>query len=262
MNKKTKILLSIMIVSLSALVVPPRRHNDIIEASIRTQEEKTEIITCPFKGISKTTFELLEDTLQPSIVERENDELYVPHNINKYEIINTKVNATIIDMDEEMTGIATISDNKEYFIAYKEIVDKYSYIIDPPETIYDCFTEDELNMFFRVVQAEIGDEYSFDQKCNVASVILNRIDHYKFSDKMFEILTPDQFETINNKRYKNVKISEDAVLACEYVFVFGDTTNGALFFDSNNTLKYNFLFNDGTHNFYGLIEEQKKWTQN
>ena len=105
------------------------------------------------------------------------------------------------------------------------------------------------------MQAEIGDEYSFEQKCNVASVVLNRINHYKFSDKMFEILTPDQFETIKNERYKNVIVSEDTVLACEYVFMFGDTTDGALFFDSNNTLKYKFLFNDGAHNFYGLREE-------
>ena len=54
---------------------------------------------------------------------------------------------------------------------------------------------------------KFGDEYSFEQKCNVASVVLNRINHYKFSDKMFEILTPDQFETISNGRYKKVKES-------------------------------------------------------
>ena len=161
----------------------------------------------------------------------------------------------IIAMDKDMQAIDMVSDKKEYFIAYKEIVDKYSYILDPPETIYDYFTEDELNMFFCVVQAEIGDEYSFEQKCNVASVILNRINHYKFSDEMFEILTPDQFETISNGRYKTVEVSEDTILACEYVFMFGDTTDGALFFDSNNALRYKFLFNDGAHNFYGLREE-------
>ena len=109
-------------------------------------------------------------------------------------------------------------------------------------------------MFFRVVQAEIGDGYSFEQKCNVASVVLNRIDHYRFSDEMFEILTPDQFETISNGKYKEVEVSEDTILACEYVFMFGDTTNSALFFDSNNTLNYKFLFYDGAHNFYTLYE--------
>lgn len=255
MNRKSKILLSVMIVSLSALVVPTWGRNNIIEASIHTQEETTEVITYPFEGISKATYKLLEDTLQPSVEKRENESLYVPQNINKYEIINTKVNVAIIDMDEEMTGIATISDNKEYFIAYKEIVDKYSYIIDPPETIYDYFTEKELNLLFHVVQAEVGDEYSFEQKVNVANVIFNRLEHEKFPDTLSEILVYDQFSTIADGRYKRVDVSDDTILACEYAFIFQDTTNSNLFFDSNNTLKYQFVMNDGAHNFYTLKGE-------
>lgn len=105
------------------------------------------------------------------------------------------------------------------------------------------------------VQAEIGDEYSFEQKCNVASVIFNRLEHEKFENELLEILTEDQFETIRNGRYKKVAISEDTILAVEYVFQIEDTTNGCLFFDSNNALKYEFVFNDMAHNFYKLREE-------
>ena len=176
--------------------------------------------------------------------------------LSEIEKLNNEVDAAIENMNVEMAEIESIENKKEWFIAYKEIIDRYSYILDPPEGIYDYYTDEELDMFFRVVQAEIGDEYTFEQKCNVASVILNRIEHYKFSDEMLEILTPQQFETVKNGSYKNVKVSEDTILACEYVFMIEDTTDGCLFFDSNKALNYEFVFNDGTHNFYKLKQEE------
>ena len=176
--------------------------------------------------------------------------------LSEIEKLNNEVDAAIENMNVEMAEIESIENKKEWFIAYKEIVDRYSYILDPPEGIYDYYTDEELDMFFRVVQAEIGDEYTFEQKCNVASVILNRIEHYKFSDEMLEILTPQQFETVKNGSYKNVKVSEDTILACEYVFMIEDTTDGCLFFDSNKALNYEFVFNDGIHNFYKLKQEE------
>ena len=176
--------------------------------------------------------------------------------LSEIEKLNNEVDAAIENMNVEMAEIESIENKKEWFIAYKEIVDRYSYILDPPEGIYDYYTDEELDMFFRVVQAEIGDEYTFEQKCNVASVILNRIEHYKFSDEMLEILTPQQFETVKNGSYKNVKVSEDTILACEYVFMIEDTTDGCLFFDSSKALNYEFVFNDGTHNFYKLKQEE------
>lgn len=170
-------------------------------------------------------------------------------------IEEAKIETAINLMNKDMEAINSIEDRKEWFVAYKSIVDKYSYILDPPLTIYDFYNDSELNMLFCVVQAEIGDEYSFEQKCNVASVIFNRIDNDKFPNTMFEVLTSDQFETISNGRYKNVEVSEETILACEYAFQIEDTTGGCLFFDSNNTLNYWFIFNDGAHNYYRLKEE-------
>ena len=100
------------------------------------------------------------------------------------------------------------------------------------------------------MQAEIGDEYLFEPKVNVASVIFNRLDHKKFPNTLSKILTPDQFSTISNGSYKEVEVSEDTILACEYAFQIEDTTNGCLFFDSNNALNYQFVFHDNAHNFY------------
>lgn len=169
----------------------------------------------------------------------------------KFEIDNA-----IEEMNYEMTEIETITDKKEWFIAYKSIIEEYSYIIDPPETIYEYFTEEELDLLFHVVQAEIGDEcYSFEQKANVASVVFNRLYHEKFPDALSEILVYDQFSPISNGRYKEVEVAEDTILACEYAFEIEDTTDGCLFFDSNNALNYQFVFDDGAHNFYKYRED-------
>lgn len=149
-------------------------------------------------------------------------------------LVYNPIKDSIKDMQKEMQQIEHIKDKKEWFIEYKKIISKYSNTIDPPETIYDYYTIDELNFIFRVVQAEIGDEYSFIEKCNVASVIFNRIENKEFGNNVNEILTSDQFSTIKNKKYLNVEISEDTILACEYAFMIEDTTDGCLYFESGN----------------------------
>ena len=166
------------------------------------------------------------------------------------------VDTFIQEMQTKMEGIEHITDKKEWFLAYKDIVFEYQHILDPPETIYDYFTEDELDMFFRVVQAEVGDEYGFIQKANVASVIINRIENERhFGNSILEVLTSDQFCTVRTGRYKTVEVSETTILACEYAFSIEDTTNGALFFDSNGVLDYDFMFSDKAHSFYKIKGE-------
>ena len=227
MNIKTKILLSVVIVSLSALVVPLEGHSENSKTeSVAVQE------TAIFTGISAENF-VIEQPVS----------------------INFEIDNAIEEMNYEMTEIETITDKKEWFIAYKSIIEEYSYIIDPPETIYDYFSEEELDLLFHVVQAEVGDEYSFESKVNVANVIFNRFYHERFPDTLSDILVCDQFSPIADGRYREVEITEDTILACEYAFILEDTTDGCLFFDSNNTLNYQFVFNDSAHNFYKYREE-------
>lgn len=249
------LLLSVIMVSLSASAAPSYGAEFTKQTDVAAQIETTKKENTLYAGVSNEINDMFDYYSEATIVKREDENLCESNNVNEYEIIDNEVNLAIIEMDKKMMEIDSITETKEWFIAYKTIIEEYSYILDPPESIYDYFTDEELDMLFSVVQAEIGDEYSFEQKCNVASVILNRINHYKFSDEMFEILTSDQFETINNGRYTRVNVSEDTILACEYVFMFGDTTNGALFFDSNNALKYEYIFNDGAHNFYKIKGE-------
>ena len=228
MNKVIKILLSIVIVSLSALVVPLKGHSENI---------KTESVAV--QAAVKST----EMSLENFVIEQPVS-------------INFEIDTAIEEMNQKMAEIESIEDKKEWFIAYKSIIEEYSYIIDPPETIYEYFTEEELDLLFHVVQAEIGDEcYSFEQKANVASVVFNRLYHEKFPDALSEILVYDQFSPISNGRYKEVEVAEDTILACEYAFEIEDTTDGCLFFDSNNVLNYQFVFDDGAHNFYKYRED-------
>ena len=227
MNIKTKILLSVVIVSLSALVVPLEGHSENSKTESMAVQE-----TAIFTGISAENF-VIEQPVS----------------------INFEIDNAIEEMNYEMTEIETITDKKEWFIAYKSIIEEYSYIIDQPETIYDYFTEEELDLLFRVVQAEVGDEYSFESKVNVANVIFNRFYHERFPNTLSDILVHDQFSPIADGRYKEVEVTEDTILACEYAFTMDDTTDGCLFFDSNNTLNYQFVFNDSTHNFYKYREE-------
>ena len=216
-----------MIVSLSALVVPLEGHSENSKTeSVAVQE------TAIFTGISAENF-VIEQPVS----------------------INFEIDNAIEEMNYEMTEIETITDKKEWFIAYKSIIEEYSYIIDPPETIYDYFSEEELDLLFHVVQAEVGDEYSFESKVNVANVIFNRFYHERFPNTLSDILVCDQFSSIADGRYREVEVTEDTILACEYAFMLEDTTDGCLFFDSNNTLSYQFVFNDSAHNFYKYREE-------
>lgn len=150
--------------------------------------------------------------------------------------------------------LLNIKDNKEYFIEYKKLIEEYSEWIDKPETIYDYFTEEELNLLFRVVEAE-ATAGGFNEKANIASVIFNRLAHDEFGDTLNEILVKSQFSPLRDGRAYKVEITEDTILACEYAFMIEDTTNGAIFFESKGSNIHDsyaeFLFQDGIgHKFY------------
>lgn len=155
----------------------------------------------------------------------------------------------IQEMQEKMSEIESIEDNKEWFLAYKDIVFEYAEWIDPPETIFDYYAEDEVRLICRVVETETY-QCDFDSKVNVANVVLNRIESGEFGETVEEIIT-----TENQFAYGRETITEDTILAVIFSFEIQDTTNGALFFHSNektemfNGAKYIFTDNAG-HHFY------------
>lgn len=155
----------------------------------------------------------------------------------------------IQEMQEKMSEIESIEDSKEWFLAYKDIVFEYAEWIDPPETIFDYYAEDEVRLICRVVETETY-QCDFDSKVNVANVVLNRIESGEFGETVEEIIT-----TENQFAYGRETITEDTILAVIFSFEIQDTTNGALFFHSNektemfNGAKYIFTDNAG-HHFY------------
>jgi len=163
------------------------------------------------------------------------------------------IDNAIKDMQLDMNAINNITDKKEWFIAYKSVIEKYSDTLDSPETIYDYFTEEELNLLFCVVEAE-ATEGNFEEKANVASVIFNRINHDKFGETLEDILTIKQFSVLSDGRAYQIEITEDAILACEYAFQIEDTTNGAIFFEKGSDVHAayaEYLFTDAIgHKFY------------
>ena len=142
----------------------------------------------------------------------------------------------------------TITDKKEWLLKYKDLVNEYSEWVEAPKTIYDAFSSEEIYLMQRCVETETF-QHDFNSKCNVASVIFNRLNHKDFPDTINKIIVPVQFA------FSKKQISEDTKLALEYVFLKGDTVQGAIFFHSNSYKATfcgaSYLFTDDAgHHFY------------
>lgn len=146
-------------------------------------------------------------------------------------------------------ALSLIENKKEWFIAYKKLINEYSEWVDSPETIYDYYSEEDINYLARAVETECYG-CDFESKVHVASVILNRAENENFPDTLEGVVTASgQFV------YSKKSISEDTQLAIEYAFEIEDETEGALYFHSNKmTDCFNgadYIFSDNAvHHFY------------
>lgn len=162
----------------------------------------------------------------------------------------TEENIKSFEFDLEMQALEKIKDKEEWFIEYKRITDTYRDFIDPPETIYDVYAQDEIDLMCRMVQTEVGGG-DFECKVHVADVVWNRMDDSAWPDTITQIITsPNQFA------YGKTSYTESTKLAVEYSFLFPDTTQGALSFHSLPMREtfggYKFIFEDEIgHKFYG-----------
>lgn len=150
---------------------------------------------------------------------------------------------------QELIEPLKIYDMKEYYLLYKEIEDEYSDDFGRPLNIYDVYTEEDIYYIQRCVETECFD-CPFENKVNVANVIINRVNNERFPSTPKDVVT-----SLNQFSYFRTNITEDTVLAVEYAFMFEDTTDDALFFHSGsysetfNGAKY--IFEDSVgHKFY------------
>lgn len=174
--------------------------------------------------------------------------------------IETTISIYDIKMEEclcKQAEIAIIEDDMEWFVAYKAIIEEYSEWLDPPLSVYDMFTEEEIRYMLKCIETEVHGK-DFNSKCNVASVILNRIDNSKGAADAVAIITaPNQFT------YGRDEIEESTILALEYTVMCGRTTYEALWFRSDvklDTWRGNvYLFTDKAgHHFYAPAKEISK----
>ena len=118
-------------------------------------------------------------------------------------------------------------DKRAWFILYKSIQEEYDDYIDPSESIYDYFTDEQIVMMQKCVETETY-QCSFEAKVNVACVILNRVEHDEYPTDPVEIITAK-----NQFSYSRNDITEDTILALEYAFMIEDTTDGCIAFRSD-----------------------------
>lgn len=99
-----------------------------------------------------------------------------------------------------------------------------------PETPYDVLTEEQINIMLKCIETE-AHEASFESKVNVASVILNRVEHDMFPTDPIEIVTGR-----NQFSYGRDNIDESTVYALLYAYMIEDTTNGCIAFRSDSSV--------------------------
>lgn len=203
------------------------------------------------------TYNILEDT--SSIYNHDlhkftNNYYTINYSTNDLNDLDTYKNY-IDEANDKINNIKELKqDNLEgWYIEYKSILDEYSKFIDKPETIYDYFTEEEINILHRIVEAEC-EGLEFQKKVNVANVIFNRIEDNRFPNNVKDVIfqkNPIQFSPIKDGRYYKVELQEDTILAIEYAFMFPDTTNGSIYFEAtySNELSGKSMC-DGSHKFY------------
>ena len=157
----------------------------------------------------------------------------------------------ISEIQKEMDELKAIEDKMEWFISYKQLVQKYENIIDPPLTIYDYYTKEEIYLIQRVVETECYDQ-EFISKVNIACVIFNRVEDIngQFGNNVTEVITKE-----NQFAYWRKDITESTILAVEYAFQIEDTTGGCIAFRSDEKpdewYGWEYAFTDSVgHNFY------------
>lgn len=174
---------------------------------------------------------IIDETDKDDIIELSEEEIM----FNEYELKSKYIN--------------DIENKEEKIIAYKSLMEEYKEYIEPQIQIYDIYSNEELNAIFSTVETEVF-ECGFNEKCNIASVIFNRLKSEKWGSTLQEVCYfPNQF---SNWR---TDISEDTILACEYVFLFGDTAQECLYFQSSEYMETfcgaEYIFQDeAIHYFY------------
>lgn len=153
--------------------------------------------------------------------------------------------------DKLQQFLREVNPSQDWYVQYSSLNQQLNIV----NKLHSDFSQDELLLLYKIVEAEVTGENKFESKVNVASTIFNRLDSELFPNSLEEILTtPAQFSSYFDGRYSRVEILNETIQACEYAYEFRNTD--ALFFDSCNGTSWaassrQYLFTDNVnHNFY------------
>lgn len=247
------VLLSMTMISLIVSVAPIEGHDETNETDVAAQTETTNTKGKLLAGITRDIY----GSISSGMITKE-----------EFKIVETK--SMLVEPDrlnkelEERLNSIQANDKKIYYLEYKTIIDEYSSSqycdqLNLPSTVYDCYSYDEIIIFQKLLSAETtgGD---FNSKCNVASVVWNRLNSDKYPNTIKEVIYQRnggvQFSPTADGRINTVEITEDDILAIEYTFLFGSTAYDCIAFDNvkgsswnKNNLEY--VFTDSiNHSFY------------
>lgn len=249
-------LLLIGLVSLNALTVAScGRHEENYKTDnvniIREQvSQKKKTLNA---GVSKELY----STLKNEIFLKKNFEFV------KTENVLTEPERQKKELEEKLNSIQA-QNKKCFYLEYKSIIEEYSSSryseqLNLPDTVYDYYTYSEIAVFQKLLAAETtgGD---FNSKCNVASVVWNRLNNEKYPNTIREVIYERnggvQFSPTADGRINTVNVTEDDVFAIEYTFLFGSTAYDCIAFDNVKGRSWNknhleYVFTDSiNHSFY------------
>lgn len=165
---------------------------------------------------------------------------------------------------EHLRYLMTFPENENYTPVYihtsDDDEDNYDIRVE-----YDDITDEELNILYKVCEAEAGGSTE-PEIGHVASVVLNRVKCSKWPNTIREVVfQPAQFSCITDGHYDKAVPSDKTKRAVDSVLANGDTTGGAVYYRTEKSAKkagmptsknethptYIFLFKDpNTHIFY------------
>lgn len=195
------VLLALILIIMGYAIKSKQEQIEAIESAYTSLQEH-------YNTVSDTNYSLMYeiDELQTQLIEQKEIEVTKLQNLIE----------PIKNTDKEL-----------WFTLYKKVEEEYSDYFGKADNVYDCFTEEQINMMWKCIETETY-QCNFNSKVNVACVILNRIENEQFPLDPIEIITsPNQFA------YGRNIITEDTKLALEYAFSIEDTTDGCIAFRSD-----------------------------
>lgn len=207
-----------VLVSLTCCSTTELKHEQII--FMTTTEEistpETIIIENTTEEVVSTEETLIEPTTEEVITTEETTTIVIETTIE--EVITEEITSII-----EETVIVETQPEPPIILTQPQVV-----------TLYTMYSPEVLDVFFRTVEAEIGGG-TFQQKCNIVSVIFNRMKSCGSWDLLSILVAPGQFTPVCDGTIWTKTPSAETVLACETMFANGllyDSIGGALYFDT------------------------------